>query len=1343
MWNRNRVRASTFIALLLVQIITPLAMINVSASPQTNITTNVDLDLLSEIGIHPSGDVENGWIEPSKALSQINLLYRNANVIPLDSWGEWTESSNYIQGWYVITHTFPIPTEWKSELQESGIDCYSYLPPNGFHCEIKGHTVEQLDDLNVEGIFQLDSVDKVREDLVRGLLGQETNNYNPYAVEDFARVNLMLSGEELPEGTYSHRSIKVNSHDGRFATLTVNSDSFRWLVMQGEIEWVETSPYFLPSNTVGAGIIHADDVKDSTKMNNAVAGWNGLDGSGIIVTVADSGIDNGVNNSGMHPDFADHITGILSWPDPNCAWSSPGVPGPSCDDGAEDDNQMAQGNGHGTHVAGSVLGDGTHSNGAIVGVAPEANLLFHAWEQNGCFGCGIPNNLVDMLDLASENGSRIHTNSWGAPYAGVYTTSSAQIDEGTVKHDEIVVLFAAGNDGTDADSNGEVDLDSLGSPSTAKNSITIGASENYRPIYGGSADNISGMAGFSSRGPTDDGRTKPDFVAPGTFILSTFSRSAGTGACWDVVNSSYCYMGGTSMATPIAAGATALLLQHLIENRGVANPSSALVKAIYGANSHDMMGQFSSPTNGAGEAVPNPHEGLGLLNMWSSKDASFVDYESLSTSDDRGWSFNVPAAAQDLQLALAYNDPKSTPGAGTHLVNDLDLSVKDPSGTWTHLSDDLNNLRMLNFSSPTAGTWEVHVVGTSVPDGPQFFSLALNADYSLTNLTLDADFDGVEDDDDDCPLTFGNSTNDRVGCIDTDGDGYSNPDGVWTTANGADALISVKTQWVDQDGDGYGDNPAPAFQPDGCTITAGTSTTDRFGCPDADSDGYSDPDGGWTIASGADSCPTVVGISSVDRNGCPDEDSDGVSDPDPSGTNGSVWTVANGADAYLGDSSQWIDTDGDTYGDNPPPATTGDSCPAVSGTSTLDRYGCTDTDGDGWSDPDGSWTVANGADAFMNEPTQWVDTDGDGYGDNSGGVNPDHCPSVSGTSSQMGHLGCPDTDGDGYWDSDDEFPSDGTQWVDDDDDGYGENIAGNNPDMCPTVQGFSNQDRMGCPDTDGDGYSDEDLSGTNGPVWTTVDGADVWPSDTTQWADSDGDGYGDNSAGTNGDACPSTSGTSTADRNGCLDSDGDGYSDADIGWTIEDGADAFPSDASKWSDFDLDGLSDQGGEDACPNHAGSSIHDRMGCPDTDGDGYSDADSGWTFANGADVFNSDPTQWNDTDSDGYGDEETGNLADDCPNVWGDSWRNNTLGCLDTDQDGWADQEDAQPDESTQWSDIDGDGYGDNLAGVMPDACPSVAGNSTLGNRMGCLDDDGDGWDNDNDAIDDNPTQWLDQ
>ncbi|MDP6334231.1 MAG: hypothetical protein QF479_06310 [Candidatus Poseidoniaceae archaeon] len=81
MWNRNRIRASGFIALLLLQIMTPFGMINASASPQTDISTNVDLNLLSDIGIHPSGDVENGWIESSQALSQINLQFRNVLLL--------------------------------------------------------------------------------------------------------------------------------------------------------------------------------------------------------------------------------------------------------------------------------------------------------------------------------------------------------------------------------------------------------------------------------------------------------------------------------------------------------------------------------------------------------------------------------------------------------------------------------------------------------------------------------------------------------------------------------------------------------------------------------------------------------------------------------------------------------------------------------------------------------------------------------------------------------------------------------------------------------------------------------------------------------------------------------------------------------------------------------------------------------------------------------------------------------------------------------------------------------------------------------------------------------------
>ncbi|MEC7256148.1 MAG: hypothetical protein VXV76_06020, partial [Candidatus Thermoplasmatota archaeon] len=99
-------------------------------------------------------------------------------------------------------------------------------------------------------------------------------------------------------------------------------------------------------------------------------------------------------------------------------------------------------------------------------------------------------------------------------------------------------------------------------------------------------------------------------------------------------------------------------------------------------------------------------------------------------------------------------------------------------------------------------------------------------------------------------------------------------------------------------------------------------------------------------------------------------------------------------------------------------------------------------------------------------------------------------------------------------------------------------------------------------------------------------------------------------------------------------------------------------------------------------------------------------------------------------------------DSCVNTYGDSWRNNRLGCPDNDSDGWANSDDAKPDEPTQWLDSDGDGYGDNLAGVDPDACPNQAGNSTLGNRLGCPDSDGDGWDDIQDELPNNATQWLD-
>ena len=120
-----------------------------------------------------------------------------------------------------------------------------------------------------------------------------------------------------------------------------------------------------------------------------------------------------------------------------------------------------------------------------------------------------------------------------------------------------------------------------------------------------------------------------------------------------------------------------------------------------------------------------------------------------------------------------------------------------------------------------------------------------------------------------------------------------------------------------------------------------------------------------------------------------DADGDGYGD----NTNG------QDGDVYPEEATQWADTDRDGYGDNPE-GYKPDMCPTVNAFSSIDRYGCPDSDLDGYSNPDENWTVENGADALPNNPTQWLDGDGDGYGDAADGERPDACPWEFGTSTK-------------------------------------------------------------------------------------------------------------------------------------------------------------------------------------------------------------------------------------------------------------------------------------------------------------------------------------------------------
>lgn len=483
-----------------------------------------------------------------------------------------------------------------------------------------------------------------------------------------------------------------------------------------------------------------------------------LSGDGEIVAVCDTGLDTG-DAATVHPDFAGRIVAIKSYPI-TPYWSSI-IFNPGANDGPADLDS-----GHGTHVAGSVLGDGAASAGGpalIRGHAYEAKLVFQAVEQEMRWKpnappelkaeryvlAGIPDNLGPLFQFAYNQGARIHSNSWGGGDPGAYDDQCRQFDDFVWKHKDFCFVIAVGNDGTDNDGDGKINLMSVTSPGTAKNCIALGACENLRPEFNSEkygdwwpgdypvapfkadpmANNAAQMVAFSSRGPTTDGRVKPDVVAPGTFILSTRSTQlAPNNFAWAAypANKKYFHMGGTSMATPLAAGAVALIREFLRTRQGIANPSAALVKALLIAGAERLPG-----TAPAGTLLDN-HQGFGRVSLDRSlkRVVAVIAAPGLATGQRSTFTINVPSVSKTLRVALAYSDYP-----GDALVNNLNLIASDPagkgfvgnrsgSGGATLTLDTSNNVEVIQVRNAKKGNWTINVIASNVPSGPQDFALA-------------------------------------------------------------------------------------------------------------------------------------------------------------------------------------------------------------------------------------------------------------------------------------------------------------------------------------------------------------------------------------------------------------------------------------------------------------------------------------------------------------------------------------------------------------------------------------------------------------------------------------------
>ncbi len=308
-------------------------------------------------------------------------------------------------------------------------------------------------------------------------------------------------------------------------------------------------------------------------------------------------------------------------------------------------------------------------------------------------------------------------------------------------HPDLLVVFAAGNSGPDDNT--------VGNPATAKNCLAVAASLNG-PASGA-------LASFSSRGPTNDGRIKPEVAFPGQGVTSAASDGDVSAPSCETRS-----LSGTSMATPGVAGMALLVRQYFVDGyypdgapdpaRSLA-PSAALVKAV--------LVHSAAPMEDELDPIPSTGQGWGrvlladALPLSGSARALYIDDgRQLAEPDEEAtWQVELPFDAERLKLTLAWSDWPSSPEATVHLVHDLDLVVTAPDGT-TYLgnaftggvsdptvadADRLNNLEQVLVPEPAAGTWTITARAHALPMAAQPFALVMTG--SLGAVTPPADPD--------------------------------------------------------------------------------------------------------------------------------------------------------------------------------------------------------------------------------------------------------------------------------------------------------------------------------------------------------------------------------------------------------------------------------------------------------------------------------------------------------------------------------------------------------------------------------------------------------------------------
>jgi len=512
-----------------------------------------------------------------------------------------------------------------------------------------------------------------------------------------------VPNDALASATVQRHGGLVRATIGTINGLVIEMPRVRAIALAGEdsVQWIEPAlPMLSPTNVENRALTHA---------NQAQAAPYNLNGAGVTAFVFDGG-----SVRTTHQDLAGRAIVI---------------------DGS---GQID----HATHVAGTIAGSGAASGGNNRGMAPGASILSAAVSTAGTgwlytnpsdIEADYTSAFSQGADIANNSiGTNVNNNGFPCSWHGDYGVTDSVIDaivrgsQGVSGGVPYRIVWAAGNErGGRCDTGG---FRTIGPPAGAKNHLSIGAVN----------ANDDSMTGFSGWGPTDDGRLKPDFCAPGCQSSGDF----GVTSCSSASNNAYSVNCGTSMAAPTATGISSLLLEDWARLRpGSPWPRNSTLKVLLAQSATDL-----------GNVGPDYKFGYGSIRADAAVDLlragtpaegqlgqDFVDFYTVT----------VAPGSPALVLTAAWDDAPGTANVIPSLINDLDVRVYSPTGArafpWTlapaspntlatrTVEDHLNNIEQVRVDAPAAGVWTVEIHGTNIPQGPQPYSIvASNTTFAFS-----------------------------------------------------------------------------------------------------------------------------------------------------------------------------------------------------------------------------------------------------------------------------------------------------------------------------------------------------------------------------------------------------------------------------------------------------------------------------------------------------------------------------------------------------------------------------------------------------------------------------------